>query len=218
MGGTEAARRSRCGSLRLFPTVHLTDGATPAFMPAETCDCSPFAVQKTVIFLFSILWGAVAILGARGDLPFEAREERVRKAVIEREARLAPAAPTYCVGHAAFGQRDLELGIHTAPSKRAYAARHGYTFVPVGAPDYEALLGRYCPGIAAEARLADAATGAKSPARPSPFFSSLVPRPASEGLRKKTNKVLRAPPRAGPRQVRLDAADGRRERRAGPGR
>jgi len=168
MGGNEATRRSRCGSLRLFPTVHLTDGATPAFRPAETYECSPFWVQRAVIVMFSILWGAVAILGARGELPFEAREKRearAHKAAIEREAKLAPAAPTYCVGHAAFGQRDLELGIHTAPSKRAYAARHGYTFLPVGAPDYEAMLGRYCPGIAAEARFADTATGAKS-ARP----------------------------------------------------
>ncbi|EGB03417.1 hypothetical protein AURANDRAFT_68045 [Aureococcus anophagefferens] len=63
--------------------------------------------------------------------------------------------------HVAYGERYLELGAATANNKREYARQNQYTFVPMGAQDYETLLMRYCPLIAAEARIADPITGAK---------------------------------------------------------
>ena len=175
MGGDRGRSRDRgcLGRLRPFSSVHVTEGAAAPFSPAETCDCDPFTTKRNGLLLFACLYGAVAVLGARGELRAHSggggkRRNRARASAVGAEAAgVAPpggsagSGTKICVGHAAFGREQLELGVATAPAKRAYAARHGYAFLSVGAPDYESLLGEYCPKIAAEARTADPATGAK---------------------------------------------------------
>jgi len=140
---------------------------------------SPFFVQYATIAILSVLWGGTVILCAHATVTSGRHAKSSAGQTVSNIDRDGHGNH-FCLGHVAYGERSespsyhlqlswkisycnryLELGTATASNKREYARQNRYTFVPIGAQDYECLLIKYCPSIAAEARLADPITGAK---------------------------------------------------------
>ena len=140
---------------------------------------SPFFVQYATIAILSVLWGGTVILCAHATVTSGRHAKSSAGQTVSNIDRDGHGNH-FCLGNVAYGERSespsyhlqlswkisycnryLELGTATASNKREYARQNQYTFVPMGAQDYETLLMRYCPLIAAEARIADPITGAK---------------------------------------------------------
>ena len=165
---------------RSFFSILLTGVDEPPFRSNLIKVYSPLFVQNAVLLLLSVLWGGIATLGVHATMisGYSAKKPGVRAGQTVSHIDSVKHGKHLCLGHVAYGERSeslpyqsaretfilhryLKLGAATANNKREYARQNQYTFVPMGAQDYETLLMRYCPLIAAEARIADPITGAK---------------------------------------------------------